>query len=609
MAVLTAVRPEVRSVPELFFRQAARLGPRVALRRKELGIWRRVSWEEYARNVRWVAHALLSLGVQRGEPVAVLGENRPEWLYSDLGIQSAGAVTVGIYPTSSPEQVHYILDHAGCRVAIVENEEQLDKVLEVRPQLPRLERVVVMDREGLRGFSDPLVTFFDDFLEQGRAHAASAPRALDDRLEALQPSDVALLLYTSGTTGPPKGAMITHGNILWAQEANLRHVFPGGTHDEVLSYLPLAHIAERSLSVFAAVYAGYTVNFAENLDTVPQNLREVRPTIFFAVPRIWEKLHAGVVLLVADADWPKRAAFAAAVAVGRRYAQACLDRRRPSLPLRLAYRVAQAAVLRPLRHRLGLDRVRVALCSAAPVSPDVLRFFWSIGLQIREIYAQTESTAVGTVHPVGDVRLGTKGKPVPGVELRIASDGEILLRGPHVFAGYFRDPELTARTLEGGWLHTGDVGYLDPDGNLVLTDRKKDIFINAYGKNIAPQYIENKLKFSPYIADAVVIGDGRKYLVALIVIDEETVSRWAQDRRIPFTTFADLTRSPEVRRLIAAEVDAVNRTLSSPEQVRRFALLPKRLYQEDGEVTPTMKVKRKTIMEKYADVIAGLYAE
>jgi len=603
------ITPTAQTIPGICFEQAARMGERVALRRKELGIWRRITWADYARAVRWVGHALLVLGVQPGERVGVLGENRPEWLYADLGIQAIGAATVGIYPTSSPEQVHYVLEHSDAGLIVVEGEEQLDKVLEVRARLPHLRQIVVMDPKGLRGIHDPMVMMFDEFLQVGRRHEEAAPRAVEERLSAIRPDDVALLLYTSGTTGPPKAAMLTHGNLLWAQEANLRHVFPGGRHDEVLSYLPLAHIAERSLSVFAAVYAGYTVNFAENLEAVPLNLREVRPTILFSVPRIWEKLYSGTVLAMREADWPKRMAFAAALRVGRRYAQAQLDRRRIPLWLRAGYALARAIVLVPLRRRLGLDRVRVALCSAAPVSPDILRFFWSIGVEIREIYAQTESTAVGTVHPVGDVRLGTVGKPVPGVDLRIDADGEILLRGPNVFAGYFKDPGLTAQTLAGGWLHTGDIGALDEDGNLVLTDRKKDIFINAYGKNVAPQYIENKLKCSPYINDAIVVGDGKRYLVALIVIDEEYVVKWAQAHRVPFTTFTDLSRAPQVRRLIDAEVEAVNRTLSSPEQVKKFALLPKRLYPEDGEVTPTMKVKRRVIMEKFADVIAQLYSE
>jgi long-chain acyl-CoA synthetase len=607
------VRPaaveSARTLPALFFLQAARLNDRVALRRKEYGIWRRISWADYARNARWIAHALIALGIAPGERVAVIGENRPEWLFSDQGILAAGCVTVGIYATSSPEQVQYIVAHSESRIIIIEGEEQLDKLLEVRGSLPRLERIVVMDPEGLRAFSDPQVMMFGELLRAGEHHERQFPAAVADRIAAIRPDDLAVLIYTSGTTGPPKGTMLSHGNILWELRAACAHVIPAREGDELLSYLPLAHIAERSFSITIATYAGYTVNFAENLDTVPQNLREVRPTIVFAVPRIWEKLHSGIVLGMREADWVKRAAFALGVSVGRAYASALLDRRRPPLWLRAAYAAAHVVVLGPLRNRIGLDRTRVALSAAAPISPDVLRFFWGLGVQIREIYGQTEGSGLTTAHPIGDVKLGTVGKPIPGIEVRLAEDGEILVRSPGVFGGYFKDPEQTARAIVDGWLHSGDVGAFDAEGNLRITDRKKDLFINAYGKNIAPQYVENKLKFSPFINDAVVIGDGRKFLIALIVIDEDTCSKWAQDRRIPFTTFTDLTQSGEIRKLIGGEVDAVNKTLSSPEQVKKFVLLPKRLYQEDGEVTPTMKVKRRAIMERFGDLIDTVYRD
>ena len=597
------------TLPALFFAQAARLGDRVALRRKEFGIWRRTSWADYARNARWIAHALIALGIRPGERVSVIGENRPEWLFSDQGILAAGGVTVGIYATNSPEQVQYVVEHSGSRVVIVEGEEQLDKLLEIRGALSQLERIVVMDPEGLRTFEDPQVMMFGEFLRLGEQHERERPGAVDERIAGIRPDDLAVLIYTSGTTGPPKGAVLSHRNILWELQAACAHVIPAREGDELLSYLPLAHIAERSFSITIATYAGYTVNFAENLDTVPQNLREVRPTIVFAVPRIWEKLHSGIVLGMREADWAKRAAFAAAVAIGRTHAGTVLEGRRVPFWLRGAHALAHVTVLGPLRNRIGLDRTRVALSAAAPISPDVLRFFWGLGVRIREIYGQTEGSGLTTAHPVGDVKLGTVGKPIPGIEVRLAVDGEILVRSPGVFGGYFHDPEQTARTIVDGWLHSGDVGEFDAEGNVRITDRKKDLFINAYGKNIAPQYIENKLKFSPFVNDAVVIGDRRKYLIALVVIDEDNCSKWAQDRRIPFTTFTDLTQSADVRKLIAGEVEVVNKTLSSPEQVKKFVLLPKRLYQEDGEVTPTMKVKRRAILEKFGDVIDTLYRD
>jgi long-chain acyl-CoA synthetase len=540
--------------------------------------------------------------------VGVIGENRPEWLFADLGIQSVGAITTGIYTTNSPEQVHYILEHAGCRVFIVEGEEQLDKTLEIRGRLPLLEHVVVMDPEGLRGFRDPQVIMWDQFVAMGADHARRAPAALDERLAAIAPDDVAVLIYTSGTTGPPKGAMLTHRNITWTTAA-IDAANPLRDDDEVLSYLPLAHIAERQFSVFLPARWGYTVNFVENTDTVLENLAEVAPTVFFGVPRVWEKLYSGIALRVQENDVVKRGAYAGALAVARAATRRRLARRPVPLGLRVAAAAADRLVLAPLRRRLGLHRIRLAFSAGAPIAPELLEYFWTVGVPVREIYGQTEDCGPTTVMQGDDVRLGTVGTPLPGVEVRIAPDGEILVRGPNVFAGYFRDPEATAAALADGWLHSGDVGELDPDGFLRITDRKKDLFITAGGKNIAPQYIENKLKASPYINDAVVIGDRRRYCTALIVIDEENVTQWAQDRRVPFTTYADLAARPEVYDLIRAEVAAVNRTLSSPEQVKKFAILPKRLYAEDGEVTPTLKVKRKAIMEKYADVIAELYRE
>ncbi len=609
--VLTAPRPaptQTRTIPSLFFSQAARRAGQVALRRKRFGIWHRITWQEYAAQVRLVANALLALGVQRGERVGLIGENRPEWVYADLGIQSAGAATTGIYTTSSPDQTHFILDHAGCRVFIVEGEEQLDKALEIRGRLPQLAHIVVMDPEGLRAFRDPMVLMWDQFLALGQDHARQNPNAADERMDEIGPGDMAVLIYTSGTTGPPKGAMLTHLNIVAATEMldGANHVLP---EDEVLSYLPLSHIAERQFSTFLPVRWGYTVNFTENVDTVMENLAEVAPTVLFGVPRIWEKLYSAVCLRVKENDIFKRWAYEGAIRLSRWTVRRRLGHQGVPAWLRTVTRTADLLVLLPLRRRLGLHRVRLPYSAGAPIAPELLEYFWALGVPIREIYGQTEDSGPTSCIQGNDVRLGTVGKPFPGVDVKIAEDGEILVRGANVFAGYFRDPENTAATLKDGWLHSGDVGEFDADGFLLITDRKKDLFKTAAAKYIAPQVIENKLKASPYINDAVAIGDSRRYVVALILIDEENVTTWAQDRRLPFTTYADLAGNPDVRELIADEVNAVNKTLSSPEQVKKFAILLKRLYAEDGEVTATLKVKRKAIMEKYADVVAGLYRD
>ncbi len=605
--VITLPRPTLtETIPGLFFAQAARQPQRVALRRKRFGIWHRITWEEYASVVRQVGNALLALGVERGERVGLIGENRPEWLYADIGIQACGGATTGIYTTSSPEQTHYILEHAGCRVFIVESEEQLDKALEVRDRLPLLRHIVVMDPEGLRTFQDPMVMMWDQFLALGQDHARRRPTALDDRMAEIRPEDMAVLIYTSGTTGPPKGAILTHRNITWTTEAvdKANQIKPS---DELLSYLPLSHIAERQFSVFLPIRWGYTVNFIENVDTVMQNFAEVRPSLVFGVPRIWEKIFSAVTLRIKENDIFKRMAYWAAIGISYRAARRRFARRPVPAWMRAASRLGGLLVLGPLRNRLGLDRVRLAYSAGAPISPDLLLYFWALGVPVREIYGQTEDSGPTSLHQGDAVKLGTVGHLVPGTEARIAPDGEILVRGPHVFTGYFRDPEATAAALLDGWLHSGDIGEFDEEGYLRITDRKKDLFVTSAGKNIAPQYIENKLKASPYINDAVAIGDRQRYIVALVVIDEENVTKWAQDRRLPFTTYSDLAANPDVRALIEGEVAEVNKTLSSPEQVRRFAILPKRMYAEEGDVTPTLKVKRKTIMEKYKDVIAELY--
>ncbi len=594
------------TVPAVFEATAARYGDRVAIRQKALGLWHAISWRQYHQRVVQAAAALVDLGLQPGQRAAIIGDNAPEWVIADLGIQCAAGAAVGIYATSAWPQVHYVMDHSQARFLFVENEEQLDKWLHFRERTTALERVIVWDTKGLRHFSDPQVMTFEALLEHGRAVLGRDPRAAARRMAALTPQDTALLIYTSGTTGPPKGAMLSHLNVTWMAWAVAREN-PIYDTDEVLSFLPLCHIFERLFSVLAHATHGYTVNFVEGLDTVTDNMIEVSPTVGYAVPRIWEKYASAIAIRMADATWLKRLAFGAALAVGRRRADLLLDRKPVPWHLDAFYRLAWLAVFRKLTERLGFERMRVAYSGAAPIAPDVLAFFQAIGVNLIEGYGQTEGTGVTALSRIGKVKRGTVGRALPGVEVRIAEDGEILVRSPAVFQGYFKDPAATADTVVDGWLHSGDVGELDADGYLRITDRKKDIIVTAGGKNITPQYIENKLKASPYINDAVVIGDRRKYLTALIMIDEDNVVKYAQDHKIQFSTYRDLTEAPEILGLIRAEVDAVNAALSRVENVRKFTILPKKLYEEDGEVTPTMKVKRRAVHQAFADLIEGMY--
>ena len=596
---------EPRTLPQLFAQQVARLGDRLAIRFKDYGIWHRVTWRQYGEEVDRVAAALLAFGLGRQENVAVLGENRPEWLYCHLGIQTAGGATCGIYPTSAPEQIKYLLNHSEARLLFVDNEEQLDKVLQVVGET-RVGRVVVWDAKGLWGFADHRVIFFDDFLKQGKAFADAHPGAVEERRDQGEPEDTAMIIYTSGTTGPPKGAMLSHASILWGT-ASAQQINPVTEDDEVVSYLPFAHVYENLISVFGGVRAGYVVNFVESMDTLFQNVREISPTYFGSVPRIWEKLASTVDLRMDDSTWVKRTLYRWAVGVGRRYARVKYQPGGASLGLRALYAAAYWLVLAHLKRRLGFDRIRLAVCGAAPASPELFEFYHALGIPLIEGYGMTESTGVISINPVARPRVGTVGIPLPGVEVRLDEDGEILTRGPHVFKGYLKEPELTAQTIDrDGWLHTGDVGAWD-DGYLKIMDRKKDIIITAGGKNITPAYIENKLKFSPYIQDAVVIGDRRKFLVALILIEEDNVTKFAQDQRVPFTTFQDLTQSPEIVRLIEGEVDKGNKTLSQVEGIKKVALLPRRFYEEEGDVTPTKKVKRRSLETRYGDLIESLY--
>ncbi len=590
--------------PHLFFQQVNTQGDRIALRRKEFGIWNRITWDEYGKMVKKASAGLIRAGLQAGDRVAILGDNRPEWLVCHLATMAIGCVTCGVYSTNAPEQVAYVVGHSESKLLFVENEEQVDKVLEIYKDLEQLKKVIVWDPKGLWGFTHEGIMFYDEFLKQGDAHLKDYPTCVTERLDAIDPRDTAMMIYTSGTTGRPKGAMISHNNILGLTESFTQAV-AFRADDELLSYLPLAHIYENLLSVFQAIHSGGTVNFVERMDTLPLNLREVSPTIFASVPRIWEKFMSMIEIRMSDSTLVKRAFYRLAVRVGLRYVRTQKNSSQRIL-WALAYWPLYFLVLYHLKRQLGLERVRYGVCGAAPASPELFEFYNALGVPLREGYGQTESTGVIAIQGIDNPRLGYVGEPLPGVEVKIAEDGEILARGQNVFQGYYKNPELTSETIKDGWLYTGDVGKLE-GGHLKILDRKKDIIITAGGKNITPAFIENKLKFSSYIQDAVVIGDRRKFLTALILIDEDTVTKYAQDNRIPFTTFADLTQNDEIQKLINQEVIKMNKNLSKVETIKKVALLPRRFYEEDGDVTPTKKVKRAFLEKRYADMIDQLY--
>lgn len=593
-------------VQKVFKQTVEKYGDRVSLRKKEYGLWHDISWNEYYRLAKCVGSALISMGLEKGECASIIGDNCPEWVIIDLGIQGAGGVAVGVYSTNAWPQVEYVIEHSESKFFFVENEEQLDKWLNFRDKVPGLQKVIVWDLEGLRYFEDPMVMTYDELLETGREIVEKTPGLFEKRMSEVTPEDLSVLIYTSGTTGPPKGAMLTHRNVTWMARAIVADE-PVYDTDDVMSFLPLCHVFERLFSVFVHVTHGYTVNFIESLDTVMDNMREISPTMGYAVPRIWEKYLSAVYIKMSDATWFKKLLFGVALKIGKNRATLKMNFKSMPFYLEPLYQFAHLLVFRKLKERLGFDRMRIAYSGAAPIAPDVLHFFQSIGVNLIEGYGQTEGSGVTTASRVGKVKFGMVGPPLPGVEVKIAEDGEILVKSPGVFKGYFRSPEATAETIKDGWLYSGDVGELDEDGYLRITDRKKDIIVTAGGKNITPQYIENKLKASLFINDAVVIGDRRKFLTSLIMIDEDNVVKYAQDNKIQFSTYRDLTQSDEIIKLIQGEMNQVNDTLARVEQVKKFTILPKKLYEEDGEVTPTMKVKRKYVNEAFGDLIEAMY--
>ena len=597
---------EINTIPRLFWDSVKSRGERVAMREKDLGIWQEISWSHYGERAKLTGLALHTLGLEKGNVVSIASEGNPEWLYTDMGTIGAGGISSGVYTTDSAAQVKYLVNDSATKFYFAENEEQLDKILEVRGECPTLKKIIVYDMEGLNDFHDDQVISYEEFLKIGEKTNQENPDLWESLVNNVSPDDIAILVYTSGTTGPSKGAMINHTNLLYSINTGY-DIFDVMEHEEQLSFLPLCHILERSVSVMIPLKTGAVVNFAESIDTVPENIREVSPTVFIAVPRIWEKFYSSITILMKDATFIGKFFYQLSINVGSKYKEYFIDGKEPPLSLKLSYWICNQLVLKNIKKLLGLNNCRYALSGAAPISPDFINWYLSLGIDMREGWGMTETAGVGTAFYSREIKLGHVGRAVNDSEVRIAQDGEILFRGPGVFCGYLNKPEQTKETLIDGWLHTGDVGEIDNYGNLKITDRKKDIIITAGGKNISPSEIENELKFSPFISDAVVIGDKRKFLSCLIMIDEENVMKHAQDNDIPFSNFESLCKSEEIVALIDDEVNKVNKKFASVEQVKKFSLIDIQLTAEDDELTPTMKLKRKFINQKYGDIIESMY--
>jgi long-chain acyl-CoA synthetase len=594
--------------PRLLARNARTIGGRVALREKEFGIWQSFTWREYQEHVRDFSLGLVALGLQPGDKVAIIGDNRPEWVFTELAAQAAGAASVGIYQDSNLAEVAYVIDHCDATIVVAEDQEQVDKILEMLDKLPKVRHVVYTDPRGLRKYEHPALLPFEAVEEKGRALHAERPSLWEENVRRGSADDVAIICYTSGTTGNPKGAMLSFRNLL-SMALALDEVDAKLGDDEFVSFLPLAWIGEQMMSVSAALAKGFTVNFPEEPDTVTENIREIGPNVMFAPPRVWESLTSTVQVKIMDTTPFKRFMYERCMPIGQRVADLRFANKPVPLGLRIAYRLAHVLLFRALKDRLGMSNLRSASTGGAALGPDVFRFFHAMGVPLKQIYGQTEISGISCIHRNDDIAFHSVGKPIPGTEVQIAEDGEILSRSPSVFLGYYKNEEATRATLASGWLHSGDAGYFSEEGHLVVIDRLKDVMRLADGTQFSPQFIENRLKFSPYVKEAVVVGKDRPYLTAMVCIDMGVVGKWAERNKLSYTTYTDLSAKAEVYDLVQREVDKVNETLPVAARIQKFVLLYKELDADDEELTRTRKVRRVFVEDRYREVIAALYGD
>jgi long-chain acyl-CoA synthetase len=596
------------TIATMFWNGVDKRGNQIWMRQKEFGIWKSWTWTQTGDAVSEIGNGLLSLGFQPGECASILANTVIDWVLCDLAVLACGGVSNGIYPTDAASQVQYLCEDSNTTVLFVEDEEQLDKALEVRDAVKSLRKIIVFDTEGLRGFHDADVIGLDKLRELGREYGAMYSGQLRARSAATKPSDLAILVYTSGTTGKPKGAMHSHAGLTYTTRG-YNTLVAQDERDERMCFLPLCHIAERIGGEYFAMYTGSILNFVENPETVPENVREISPTVFTAVPRVWEKFYSAVAISVKEAGMIQQATYGWGISVGSQIADLVLAGKPVSGLLKFKFRIARVLALDNVRKLIGIHNARFCVTGAAPISPDLIRWYLALGVPMFEVWGMTESCGAATGMPAAKIKPGSIGVAAEFCEVKIDEPtGEILVRGKNVFMGYLNQPEKTAETIDkDGWLHTGDVGSVDSDGYFKITDRMKDIIITAGGKNITPSELENELKFSPYVTDAVVIGDKKPYLTVIIMIDQENVEKFAQDNDVPFSNYASLTRAPEVQALIQLELERVNKKFARVEQIKKFFLLDTQLSAEDEELTPTMKLKRKLVQQKYAPQIDAMY--
>jgi len=601
------------TLPRLLRSNAAKYGAgKVALREKELGIWQPYSWQDYFDHVRDFTLGLVTLGLAKGDTISIIGDNRPEWLFAELAAQSAGAIGIGLYQDAILKEVSYIINLAESKFIVAEDQEQVDKVLDMGDELTTVKYIVYTDPRGMRKYDDPRLISFPEVEALGREYEAAHPGAYEALVNATGAEDPAQICITSGTTGHPKLAVLSHRNMI-SMARNLGLVDPKRETDEFVSFLPLPWVGEQMMSVASGLLFGFTVSFPEAPETTTENIREIGPHLLFSPPRVWENLAATVQVKILDASPLKRFLYNRCLPVGYEWADLKFQKQAPTLLQKLRYGLAYLLVFRALKDRIGFTRIRSASTGGAALGPDTFRFFHALGVNLKQIYGQTEIFGISCIHRDGDINFDSVGLPIPETEIRIDNPdptgvGEVISRSAALFQGYYKAEAATRETIIDGWLRSGDAGYFDKNGHLVIIDRMKDIMTLQSGERFSPQFIENKMKFSPYVKEAVCIGQGRDFVMALICIDFSILGKWAEDHRIGYTTYTDLASKPEVYDLVEKEVRKVNATLVGSQQIQKFALLYKELDADDDELTRTRKVRRGFVDQKYADIIEGIYA-
>ncbi|MBW1766377.1 MAG: AMP-binding protein [Deltaproteobacteria bacterium] len=602
------------TLPSLLMKQAERFGhSRVALREKEYGVWQAVTWQQYLEHVRDFSLGLISLGLKPGETLGIIGGNRPEWIYAELAAQAARGVPFGIFQDSILSEVAYIIDHAEATMIVAEDQEQVDKILDLKEKFPRVRKIIYTDPKGLWDYEDEILIDYYEVERLGREICRQQPDLFEENVRCIKEDDLATICYTSGTTGNPKGTLLTYRNIL-SMVASLNEVDPKDPDDQFVSFIPLPWIVEQTMSVFSALYSGYTVNFPEESETSMADLYEIAPSLVVAGPPMWEGLSRQVMVKHLDASFLKKLIYNLCLPIGYRWADFKFEKKRPPFAWKIIYLLAYAAMFRALRDRLGFSKVRTAMTGGAALGPDVFRFFHALGINLKQIYGQTEVAGYSTIHHDGDIKFDSVGIPVPAAKISIFEPdnegvGEVIASGPGLFQGYLKNEEATKETIIDGWLHSGDAGYFTAEGHLVIIDRVKDLMHLKGGARFSPMFIENKLKFCPYIVEAVVLGHDQDYVATMVCIDFKHVGKWAEHHRISYTTYSDLASKPELYDLIEREVVRVNSTLPEKARIAKFLLLYKELDPDDEELTRTKKIRRGFINDKYVKEIAGLYGD